>query len=250
MKNLQAFALLCSILLFSRVDLMAQRQSITWDWGNVVCSDMLNCNTGCSACNQPGQFASDFYGVGAAWIGVNTCPYPLGGANNAVHTDGWGLGAEPLKMVILGGLADRPMKLDSIIIRHQATEGGPTWLRVSVKRNLFETAEAVYDGPIGTEMGDLVLDDLGSLDVPDGGATAAGFQLRFQAYGSSTGEWILDAVRVSASPVQNDISMGIDVVDAKSPDARKPLYDLLGRPADSGRGVRIAPDGRRYMVVE
>ena len=94
MKNLNVLALLCSTLLFSRVDLIAQRQSITWDWGNVVCADMLNCNTGCSACNQPGQFASDFYGVGAAWIGVNTCPYPTVSGDNAVHTDGWGIGPE------------------------------------------------------------------------------------------------------------------------------------------------------------
>lgn len=249
MKNLQAFVLLCSTLLFGPMDLMAQSQSITWDWGNGVCADMLNCSTGCSACNQPQNPGGNFYGLGAAWIGVNTCPYPMGGADNAVHTDGWGLGAEPLKMVILGGLADRPMQLDSIIIRHQATDGGPAWLRVSLKRNLFEAAEVVYDGPIGTVMGDLVLADLGLLDVPEG-ATASGFQLRFQAYGSLTGEWILDAVRVSASPAQNDISMGIDVVDAKTPEARKPLYDLLGRPATSGHGVRIAPDGRRYLVVE
>ncbi len=82
-------------------------------------------SSGCSACNQPGQFASDFYGVGAAWIGVNTCPYPTVTGDNAVHTDGWGIGPEPLKAVMLVGMANGPMALDSIIIRHRAEGTGP-----------------------------------------------------------------------------------------------------------------------------
>lgn len=249
MRNHQALALLCSTLLFGQADLMAQRQSITWDWANVVCADMLNCSSGCSACNQPGQFASDFYGVGAAWIGVNTCPYPTVTGDNAVHTDGWGIGPEPLKAVMLVGVANGPMALDSIIIRHRAEGTGPMRLQISLKRNLMEPAAVVYDGPIDAEFKELVLTDMGSLQIPDG-ATAAGFQLQFRVYGSTAGAWLLDAIRVSATPVQGDIPMGIDVVDAKTPDVSKPMYDLLGRPADPGPGVRIAPDGRRYLVIE
>lgn len=249
MKNLQAFALLCSTLLFTPVDLMAQRQSITWDWGNVVCSDMLNCNTGCSACNQPGQFASDFYGVGAAWIGVNTCPFPTVTGDNAVHTDGWGIGPEPLKVVMLVGVANSPMVLDSISIRHRAEGAGPMWLQVSLKRSLMEPATVVYDGPIDAEFKDLILTDMGNLEIPDG-ASAAGFQLQFRAYGSASGEWALDAVRVSASPNQSGMTTGITEVTGARLQQSAPLYDLLGRPAGPDARLSISPTGKRYLVVE
>lgn len=249
MKSFRALALIGICLLLGHTTLTAQRQSITWDWDNVVCADMLNCNTGCSACNQPGQFDSDFHGVGAAWIGVNTCPYPTVSGDNAVHTDGWGIGPEPLKVVMLVGVADGPMVLDSIIIRHRAEDAGPMWLQVSLKRSLMEPATVVYDGLIDSEFKDLILTDMGDLQIPDG-ASAAGFQLQFRAYGSAAGEWVLDAVRVSASPYQANLPMGISVVDAKHADLHHPLYDLSGRPAASGTGVRIAPDGRRYLVIE
>lgn len=249
MKNLQALALLCSTLLFGPMDLMAQRQSITWDWGNVVCADMLNCNTGCSACNQPGQFASDFYGVGAAWIGVNTCPYPTVSGDNAVHTDGWGIGPEPLKVVMLVGVANGPMALDSIIIRHRAEGAGPMWLQVSLKRSLMEPAAVVYDGPIDAEFKELVLTDMGSLEIPDG-ASAAGFQLQFRAYGITSGEWALDAVRVSASPNQSGMTTGITEVTGVRLQQSAPLYDLLGRPAGPDTRLSISPTGKRYVVIE
>ncbi|HMN06419.1 MAG TPA: hypothetical protein PKD45_11890 [Flavobacteriales bacterium] len=156
---------------------------------------------------------------------------------------------ELLKVVMLVGVANNSMMLDSIIIRHRAEGANPMWLQVSLKRSLMEPASVVYDGPVDSEFKDLVLTDKGSLEIPDG-ASAAGFQLQFRAYGGGAGEWVLDAVRVSASPSMTDMTTGIAVVSEKHPELRKPMYDLLGRPADSGTGVRIAPDGRRYMVIE
>ena len=150
---------------------------------------------------------------------------------------------------MLVGVANDPMTLDSIIIRHRAEGAGPMWLQVSLKRSLMEPAAVVYDGPIDSEFKDLVLTDKGNLEIP-AGASAAGFQLQFRAYGNGVGEWVLDAVRVSASPSMVDMTTGIAVVSEKHSELRKPMYDLLGRPATSGTGVRIAPDGRRYMVIE
>ncbi|MGV9011117.1 MAG: hypothetical protein ACOH13_00845 [Flavobacteriales bacterium] len=249
MKSLNAFTLACSILIIGLTGAIAQQQSLSWNWANVVCADMLNCATGCSSCNQPGNFADNFYGTGAAWIGLNTCPHPTVTGDNAVYSEGWGPAPDPMKVVMLSGIVTGAMALDSIIVRHRSADQGPTWLRISLKRNLTQTATMVYEGPIDAEFNDLVLTEMGCMEIPEGNSSG-GFQLQFQAYGSDAGEWVLDAVRVVISPCQADITTGITLVGGKPADQPAPMYDLLGRPAGPGTLLGISRDGKRRVVIE
>ncbi|MCI1751921.1 MAG: hypothetical protein LKM36_03350 [Flavobacteriales bacterium] len=249
MKSLRSLTLTCSTLLIGLSGTMAQEQSLSWNWANVICGDMLNCVTGCSACNQPSTFADNFYGTGAAWIGLNTCPHPTVTGDNSVYSDGWAPAPDPLKVVMLSGMVTGPMALDSIVIRHKSVNQGPTWLRVSLKRNLTEDATMVYEGPIPTDFNNLVLTDMGCMEIPQG-ASSGGFQLQFQAYGSDAGEWVLDAVRVVAAPCEPDFSTGITTVSGKPAGQPAPMFDVLGRPAGPGTVLGISRDGKRRVVIE
>lgn len=227
----------------------AQQQTLSWNWTNTVCGDMLNCNTGCSACNQPAGFLPNFYGVNAAWLGLSTCPQPTTTGDNAVFSEGWTSAPNPMKMVMIGGIAAGPMTLDSIVIRHHSADQGPTWLRVSLKRDLSRPAVVVHEGPITEQLTSLVLSDLGILEIPEG-YTAAGFQLRLQAFGSDGGTWVLDAVRVTASPSAPGISTGLTELSGKPSGRTEPVYDVLGRPAGDLSGLGISRTGKRRIVVE
>ncbi|HMC97977.1 MAG TPA: hypothetical protein VKG92_09995, partial [Flavobacteriales bacterium] len=64
------------ILLFAAVigTLHVGAQVISYQWLNVPCSGMINCDVGCSACNMPEDQPGVFIGTNVAWIGVGTCP--------------------------------------------------------------------------------------------------------------------------------------------------------------------------------
>ncbi len=249
MENLRSYAIVLILLLLGHASAYAQQQSLSWNWTNTVCGDMLNCNTGCSACNQPAEFLPGFYGINAAWLGLSTCPQPTTTGDNAVFSEGWSAAPDPLKMVMIAGIANGPMALDSIVIRHRSSDQGPTWLRISLKLDLSRPAILVYEGPITDQLTSLALSDLGTLDIPEG-YTAAGFQLRLQAFGSDGGAWVLDAVRVVASPTTSDLSTGLTELSGKPKGRSEPVYDVLGRPARDLSGLGISRDGKRRVVVQ
>lgn len=227
----------------------AQQQALTWNWANVACSNMLNCNDGCSACNLPDPFANNFHGTNAAWVGVSTCPQPIVAGDNAVFSEGWSAAPDGSKVMMVSGIASSPMALDSIIVRHRTTDQGPTWLRISLKRDLAQPAVKVYEGPIGTEFSELALTGMGCMAIPEGG-TASGFQLQFQAYGSDGGAWVLDRVRVVVSPGGPDLSMGTVELSSRRAGRSVPMYDVLGRPADNRTPLGISSDGKCRMMIE
>ena len=227
----------------------AQQQSLTWNWANIVCSNMLNCNDGCSSCNLPSPFANNFYGTNAAWVGLSTCPQPVVAGDNAVFSEGWTSAPDASKLMMVSGIVSSAMTLDSIIIRHRTADQGPTWLRISLKRDLTQPAIKIYEGLISTEFTSLVLTDMGHMDVPEGN-TAGGFQLQFQAYGSDGGAWVLDQVRVVASPYTSNVATGLTELSNRPSDRSVPMYDVLGRPADSQTMLSISRDGKRRVVIE
>lgn len=249
MENLRTYAIALILFALGHSSTYAQQQSLSWNWTNTVCGDMLNCNTGCSACNQPAEFLPGFYGVNAAWLGLSTCPQPTITGDNAVFSEGWSAAPDPLKMVMIAGIANGPMSLDSIVIRHRSTDQGPTWLRISLKLDLSKPAALIYEGPIPEAFTSLILSDLGKLDIPEG-YTAAGFQLQLQAFGSDGGAWVLDAVRVTASPSTSDASTGLTELSGKPTERLEPAYDVLGRPTGDLSGLRISRDGKRRVVVQ
>lgn len=228
----------------------AQQRTLTWNWANTICGEMLNCNTGCSACNQPLDVVPDFYGTNAAWIGITTCPESITTGDNAVYSEGWSTGPEALKKVLLSGIATGPMTLDSILIRHRSADQNPAWLRVSLKLDLSADAVQIYEGPVSGDFTVLKLTDLGTMPIPEG-YTAAGFQLCLQAFGSETCTWVLDEVRVVATPAAPDITTGTLELSGNTPGKppQVPVYDLLGRPTDHVGGLGISRNGKRMVVV-
>ena len=249
MENLRTYAIALTLFALGLSSTYAQQQTLSWNWANTVCGDMLNCNTGCSACNQPAEFLPGFYGINAAWLGLSTCPQPTTSGDNAVFSEGWSAAPDPLKMVMIAGIATGSMTLDSIVIRHRSSDQGPTWLRVSLKLDLSHPAVLIYEGPITDQLTSLVLSDLGTLDIPES-YTAAGFQLRLQAFGSDGGAWVLDAVRVSASPSTPALATGLTELSGKPNGRLEPVYDVLGRPAGNLSGLGISRDGKRRVVVQ
>ncbi|MEO7082249.1 MAG: hypothetical protein ABIY71_12005 [Flavobacteriales bacterium] len=249
MENLRPYAITLALFALGLSSTYAQQQTLSWNWTNTICGDMLNCNTGCSACNQPAGFLPGFYGINAAWLGISTCPQPTTTGDNAVFSEGWSAAPNPLKMVMVAGIATGPMTLDTIVIRHRSADQGPTWLRISLKLDLSKPAVLIYEGPITEGFTSLILPDLGKLDIP-AGYTAAGFQLRMQAFGSDGGAWVLDAVRVTASPSTSDDSTGLTELSGKPNGRMEPLYDVLGRPTGDLSGLSISRDGKRRVVVQ
>lgn len=90
---------------------------------------------------------------------------------------------------------------------------------------------------------------MGHMDIPEGN-TAGGFQLQFQAYLSDGGAWVLDQVRVVASPYTSNGATGLTELSNRPSDRTVPMYDVLGRPADSRTLLSISRDGKRRVVIE
>lgn len=241
-----AFALFTLITGISGVQ--AQQQALTWNWANTICSNMLNCSDGCSSCNLPSPLVNNFYGTNAAWVGLTTCPQPVVTGDNAVFSEGWSSAPDASKLMMVSGIVSIPMTLDSIIIRHRTADQGPTWLRISLKRDLSQPATKVYEGPISSEFNSLDLTDMGLMEIPEGN-TAGGFQLQFQAFGSDGGAWVLDQVRVVVSPYMSNLATGLTELNSRPADRSEPMYDVLGRPADSNTLLSISRDGTRRVVV-
>lgn len=231
-------------------DATAQNKALTWSWGNAPCGDMLNCETGCSACNLPSEQDASFFGTGATWIGVRPCPYPIASGDNAVFTESWEMIPVPEKMVIISGISLTSMELDSVVIHHRSFAGGPTMLRISLKRDLNGTAAVVYEGPITDAMSALSLRDLGCAEVASGMALG-GFQLILQPFGSTDGSWLLDEVRVVAKPCSADFATGIpgqpDVYRSTAKQGQ--LFDLLGRPVPQQAAAGFYIDPVRRVIV-
>ncbi|HQW40777.1 MAG TPA: hypothetical protein PK149_06410 [Flavobacteriales bacterium] len=228
----------------------AQSKSLTWAWGNSPCGDMLNCETGCSACNLPSEEDASFFGTGATWIGVRPCPHPIVTGDNAVFTESWEMIPVPEKMVIISGMTLTSMELDSVIIQHRSFAGGPTMLRVSLKRDLNGVTNVVYEGPIMDAMSAISLRDLGCAEVAPG-MVLGGFQLILQPFGSTDGSWLLDEVRVVAEPCAIDFTTGIpglpDVYRSTAKQGQ--LFDLLGRPVPQQAAAGFYVDPVRWVIV-
>lgn len=249
MENVRTTMFALLTLITGIAGVQAQQQALTWNWANVACSNMLNCSDGCSSCNLPSPFSNTFHGTNAAWVGLSTCPQPVVTGDNAVFSEGWSSAPDATKLMMVSGIVSSPMTLDSILIRHRRDDQGPTWLRISLKRDLTQPSVKVYEGPINPEFSSLVLTDMGVMNIPEGN-TAGGFQLQFQAYGSDGGAWVLDQVRVVASPYTASLVTGLTELSGRRAGNAGPMVDVLGRPADSHTMLSISRDGKRRVVIE
>lgn len=229
MKHIRTIAFLMMAAASNWVN--AQAQEIHYSWPNAVCASMLNCLDGCSACNVPDEVQPGFFGANVAWMGVDVCPYPLSVGNNAVFTSGWTLEPQNDKRVIVSGIGTTTMRIDSIIIRH-ASYSGPTRLRIRWTNNLAAPLVDLADVTITYDLGETVLTDVGVIELQPGMAYAT-FQMELMPYdGDVTGSWVLDDIRVVASPVSGG-AVGIIERGPVAVQRGGTLYDVLGRPVQT-----------------
>jgi hypothetical protein len=207
----------------------AQTQVIHYSWPNAVCASMLNCLDGCSACNVPDQTQAGFFGTNVAWLGVDVCPYPLTVGNNAVFASGWGLQPDASKRVLVSGIGTTDLRIDSIVIRH-ASYNGPVRLQIRWTSDMSAPMMDLADVAITYDLGETVLTNVGTITIPTGMEFST-FQLELIPYdGDLTGSWVLDDVRVVASPATGGSAVGIIERGPVATDALGVTYDVLGRP--------------------
>jgi|694.fasta_scaffold126921_2 hypothetical protein len=226
----------------------AQTQVIHYSWPNAVCASMLNCLDGCSACNVPDQVQPGFFGTNVAWLGVDVCPYPLSVGNNAVFTSGWGLQPEASKRVLVSGIGTTELRIDSIVIRH-ASYSGPVRLKVRWTNDMAAPMVDLADVAITYDLGETVLTNVGIITIPEGMQFAT-FQLELTPYdGDLSGSWVLDDVRVVASPNTGGSAVGIIERGPVATDALGVTYDVLGRPVSGTLQAAGAYTGAVRRVV-
>ncbi|MEO8589653.1 MAG: hypothetical protein ABI432_09805 [Flavobacteriales bacterium] len=220
--------------------LHASAQVITYDWLNVICSGMINCDEGCSACNMPVDAPGVFIGTNVAWLGVGTCPYPVASGDNAIYSTGWTELPSTTQSILLSGIATTELHIDSIIIRHAAWENGPQRAKILFTPNVAAAMVEIGDVTSTPEFTTSVFTDLGCLEIPEGSSMAT-FQLKVIPYQSAIGGWALDEVRIVATPCEAS-AVGIHEIFNTSQNVG-PYFDILGHPAakNPAPGVYIGP---------
>lgn len=229
--------------------LAANAQSITYQWLNQPCANILNCDEGCTACNLPEDSPGVFLGTNVAWIGVGTCPHPIASGDNAVYSTGWSVLPSADRYILMSGVAVADMHIDTIAIRYASWEGGPQRAKVLFTNNIAAAMEEIGDVPSLPEFTTTTFTDLGCIEIPEG-STLASFQLKLVPYESETGGWALDEVRIVASPCQA-AQVGIEEF-SRTNVITGPYVDIMGRPVKDEKeqpapGVYIR--GRKQVQV-
>lgn len=245
--NQNPLILIASLVLLTH---QARTQSVSssYGWPNTPCAGVINCNNGCSACNMAVNNGAGLLGAGSSWLGVDLCPHPNGGSDNALHVSGWGAFTSIAHQGLLSWLVTTPLHIDSIVIRHRGTADGPSRLRVtftpSADMPLVETA----DEAIPTAWTRTVLTDLGCI-APAPGMSYTQLTLGLQGYLGGAGDWIVDEVTVVATPC----AAGATSIEAWSEDRSGQVatqrIDLLGRQLGHTSGPGVQHGSPRVVVV-
>jgi len=249
MRTSLRFTTFAPLILLVAAQALVQQRSITYQWLNEACAEVINCEGGCTACNLPDGSDAAFFGTNAAWLGVSTCPMPFALSDNAVFTEGWGDVPNESKGLVVSLIALAPTSLDSIALRHRAWGDGPERMRVSLRIGDGDWS-VLHDGPVTDTWEKLSIQGQGCLAAQNG--MSYGFaQLMVQAYGGGSGAWVIDELRVIGTDCQPDLTTGIAPVAPMIQGVESAWYDALGRavgtmPTD---GVYLAR-GKRTVVVQ
>lgn len=239
---MRLLSLFASLLL----PLLMVAQRIEYRWLNTPCTSLLNCDTGCTACNMATNTDASFTAGNAGFIGVDVCPHPISSGDNLLFTYGWPAAPDEQHMVVLSGIAWEPVHIDSLIIEHRSSPGGPERLRVRYGINESMPANILADVPTPTAMGSSVWADLGT--VAAGPEMVYGyFSLILQPYQGGSGSWDLDGLRIVGSPATMT-----GIPDLSVPTGARPLprYDALGRPIVERRALRFYLDRSKRVMLQ
>ena len=221
-------------------------QSLEYDWLSQPCSTMLNCDSGCSACLAPEAEGATFTGTAAVWYGIDACPHPIAIGDNAVWTYGWPIAADPGHYVIITGFAFSPVTVDSIIIRHASEADGPQRLSVRYGANTTMPATVVSDVSVPGSYSETIVTGLGPVVAADG-MIYGFFQILLQAYDGGTGAWMLDDMRVVASPYS---ATGIDELSTLQRETGSTVaYDALGKATGRAAANGLYLAGTKVVVL-
>ena len=205
-----------------------QSRSITYKWLNEACGQVINCEGGCTACNEPAENDPIVFGTNAALIGVDACPHPVLVGDNALLLSGWSTAPDDAHRLLISGIAQVPVRIDSVIIVHRRATDGPARLAAQVQ-DLHDGSGVALDVTAGDEFQDLVITDAGVVEKPAGSAYGT-FQLQLQAHGGGAGPWILDEVRIVLTEVEPTITTAVtELTRVASPAGSATPVDLLGR---------------------
>lgn len=219
-----------------------QSQSIVYEWLNVPCTEMLNCDQGCSACNLSSGGNGVLIGTNMAWIGVSTCPVPVASGDNAVLTYGWPTIADDQHYVIFSGIAAVPMRIDSLIINHTSATNGPARLKVAFTNDVAAPMVEISDALVPPSFDDVIFTNLGEIAVPPGSPYGS-FQVKLTPYQGWGEPWSLNEVRVVCSPVeQSGVGMP-ELWNNRSLVTVGPWFDVMGRRTgeEPAPGVYVGP---------
>ena len=231
---------LLPVLLPSATQLQGQSRAIIYQWLNTPCGENLNCEGGCSACNEPAGDDLVVFGTNAAFIGVSACPHPIASGDNALALTGWGAVADDAHRILISGIAQVPIRIDSVVVVHRREENGPTHVAIQLK-DLNDGGGAVTEAVATSYFSATELMQCGTVEKPEGMGFGS-FQLQLQAFGGSGGDWVLDEVRIVATPLSDGITTGL--VDRYAPSGTNTttaVTDLMGRNA------RISSEGPLFM---
>lgn len=224
----------------------ATAQVVDYQWLNLPCSTMLNCDTGCSACNMPQNSNGQFFGNDVGWLGVNVCPHPVEIGDNTLLTYGWPAIPDDQHAVIITGIAFTPTRIDSVIIRHRAGTDGPQRMQVRFGINESMPQTIIADLAVPDDYASVTIQHPGDVVHPET-MVYGFFSLLLQPYQGDGGSWDLDDIRIVGSPME-----ATGILDLHLPTAQGPLprYDALGRPMVQKRGLRFYIDRSKRVIVE
>lgn len=219
-------------------------QTITWSWPNSPCTQLLSCDTGCTACNLPVNSDAMLIGSNLGRQGVDLCPHVIQAGDNVLDTYGWPAASDGVHRLMLSAIALTPVWIDSLIVRHGSAADGPQRLRISATTN-NGTEVMVSDDVVPTSMGITVVTGLGCIAATNGMAYGT-FEIDLRAYQGAGGPWRLDQVLLVATPCG---PTGMQEIGAGQARASAPSFDVLGRSvgADPAPGVYGA-SSRRLVV--
>lgn len=202
-----------------------QTRTISYQWLNQPCAEIINCEGGCSACNLP-EADQVVFGTNAALIGLDACPHPFAVGDNALLLSGWTDAPSDDRRVLVSIIAQTAVLIDSVIVLHRRVADGPSLLRVSII-DQSGASNVVSDGMVPSDFHPTAIAECG-VALKDPGMAFASFQVQLQAY-SGTGEWYLDELRIVVSELHGDITTGIEEFNRERDLVASDAVDLLGR---------------------